>query len=64
MIISVLAVEQAPADEVIDVGIANFNLIDRKTALSTVPPSSCTSCAGPLSAYATVRYDLVVTIFF
>jgi len=64
MIISVLAVEQAPADEVIDVGIANFNLIDRKTALSTVSPSSCTSCAGPLSAYGTVRYDLVVTICF
>jgi hypothetical protein len=33
MIIPVLAVEQAPADELIDVSVADLDLINRKTAL-------------------------------
>ena len=39
MIIPVLAVEETPADELINVGIRYFDLVDLEASLPTVPPA-------------------------
>jgi hypothetical protein len=62
-IIPVLAVEQAPADELINVGLGDLYLKDLEAAFAPRTPTRGPKCAGMPPGYTRVRYDLDIVIY-
>jgi hypothetical protein len=57
-----LAVEQAPVDELIEVRVGHFDLVDPEPARAAITPPSGSGSAGPMQSFNLTRYDFELVL--